>query len=74
MWFGNLVTMEWWDDIWLNEGFARYCEHHILDIIRPGFGIWDKYMHQVVMVIFKKDSALASTHSLRIKVPAPEQL
>ncbi len=30
MWFGNLVTMEWWDDLWLNEGFARYCEHDIL--------------------------------------------
>ena len=31
MWFGNLVTMVWWDDIWLNEGFARYAEHHILE-------------------------------------------
>lgn len=34
-WFGNLVTMEWWDDLWLNEGLARFTEHLILDKIRP---------------------------------------
>jgi aminopeptidase N len=43
MWFGNLVTMDWWDDIWLNEGFARFSEHHILETIHPEFKIWDKY-------------------------------
>ncbi|MEM1031328.1 MAG: M1 family aminopeptidase [Myxococcota bacterium] len=35
LWFGNLVTMRWWDDLWLNEGFATYMESEIVDRWRP---------------------------------------
>ncbi len=37
-WFGNLVTMQWWDDLWLNEGFATWMEAKIVDKWRPSFG------------------------------------
>ncbi|CAG2105108.1 unnamed protein product, partial [Medioppia subpectinata] len=35
MWFGNLVTMDWWDDLWLNEGFASYMENLGVNYIHP---------------------------------------
>ena len=42
-WFGNLVTMKWWSDLWLNEGFATFMQYYAIDKIFPHFLLWDQF-------------------------------
>ena len=42
-WFGDLVTMEWWDDLWLNESFASVMEYYAVDYIHPEYKIFEGF-------------------------------
>lgn len=42
-WFGNLTTMQWWNSLWLNEGFAAFMEHFGTDALYPEYHIWEQY-------------------------------
>ena len=42
-WFGDLVTMNWWDDLWLNESFASVMEYYAVDFIHPEYKIWEGF-------------------------------
>eukprot|EP00349_Pseudokeronopsis_sp_Brazil_P003711 CAMPEP_0202958404 /NCGR_PEP_ID=MMETSP1396-20130829/2762_1 /ASSEMBLY_ACC=CAM_ASM_000872 /TAXON_ID= /ORGANISM="Pseudokeronopsis sp., Strain Brazil" /LENGTH=304 /DNA_ID=CAMNT_0049676469 /DNA_START=797 /DNA_END=1711 /DNA_ORIENTATION=- len=73
-WFGNFVTMEWWDDIWLNEGFARFHEFHVLNMIRPQFSIWENYLTDVYYVAQERDMNWGSTHPVKFEIKDPDYL
>ncbi|XP_026094663.1 aminopeptidase N-like [Carassius auratus] len=75
-WFGNLVTLRWWNDLWLNEGFASYVEYLGADKAEPNWNIKDLIVLNDVHRVFAID-ALASSHPLSSKeeeVQRPEQI
>ena len=61
-WFGNLVTMAWWDDIWLNEAFADWMAYRVVDALDPGYEIWTEFQQDVGATMLP--DALQSTHPI----------
>ncbi|XP_037365785.1 aminopeptidase N [Talpa occidentalis] len=68
-WFGNLVTVAWWNDLWLNEGFASYVEYLGADSAEPDWNLKDLMVLNEVYRVMAVD-ALASSHPL--STPANE--
>lgn len=62
-WFGNLVTMPWWDDLWLNEAFATWMATRVVDELRPEFNA--PRARQDAAVVAMQGDSLASTRRVR---------
>ena len=72
-WFGNLVTMEWWTDLWLNEGFASYMGPKAVDHQFPEWKVWDQYI-VVELLTALRDDSLRNTHPIEIPVKNPAEI
>ncbi len=72
-WFGNLVTMQWWTDLWLNEGFASYIEYLAVDHLFPSWDIWTQFAYNDLGIALKLD-ALKSTHPIEVEVRHPDEI
>lgn len=72
-WFGNLVTMRWWTDLWLNEGFANWMSYLALDHFYPNWNVWTQYVVDEQQVAFRYD-ALANTHPIQVPIHDPAEI
>lgn len=66
-WFGDLVTMKWWDDLWLNESFAEFMSHKAINELYPEWKIGVQYIEHTIGTAFSADS-LKSTHPINVNV------
>ncbi|GFS36244.1 glutamyl aminopeptidase [Trichonephila inaurata madagascariensis] len=73
MWFGNLVTMEWWDDLWLNEGFATYMKYKGVDEQHPEWNALSKFVTNDLHIAMKLDS-FANSHPIVQPVFHPDEI
>ena len=72
-WFGNLVTMEWWDDLWLNEGFASWIEFLAIDKLFPKWNMWTHFLATEQLAALRLDS-LKNTHPVQIHINHPDEI
>lgn len=72
-WFGDLVTMKWWDEIWLNESFANMMEYVAADAIHPEWHIWDLFQTSEARMALDRD-ATDGVQAVHVPVEDPADI
>ncbi|KAJ3087181.1 Aminopeptidase 2 mitochondrial [Quaeritorhiza haematococci] len=72
-WFGNLVTMDWWSDLWLNEGFATFVGWMAVDNLFPEWDVWTQFVIGDLASGLSLD-ALRSSHPIEVDVKSPSEI
>jgi aminopeptidase N len=72
-WFGNLVTMEWWDYLWLNESFADFVEHIAVDALHPEWETWLDFILSRGIAALRRD-AIDGVQPVQVTVKHPDEI
>ncbi|MBR1801624.1 M1 family metallopeptidase [Candidatus Saccharibacteria bacterium] len=72
-WFGDLVTMKWWDNLWLNESFANMMQYYCADKLHPEWKIWQDFFTDDCLAALSRD-ALPGVQSVQQEVKNPEEI
>lgn len=72
-WFGDLVTMKWWDDLWLNESFANMMEYVAIDALQPDWHIWEMFQTSEAAAALQRD-ATDGVQSVHVNVENPAEI
>lgn len=72
-WFGDLVTMKWWDDLWLNESFANMMEYVAVDALEPDWKVWELFQTSDVPAALQRD-ATDGVQSVHVAVNDPGEI
>ncbi|KAG7156965.1 Puromycin-sensitive aminopeptidase-like 1, partial [Homarus americanus] len=72
-WFGNLVTMEWWTHLWLNEGYATFVEFLCVDHLFPEYDIWTQFVTNTYIRALELD-CLKNSHPIEVPVGHPSEV
>ena len=73
MWFGDLVTMEWWDDLWLNESFASWMGDKTVDRLYPEWEMWTQFVSHDAHAALGLDG-LRNSHPIEASVDDPAEI
>lgn len=72
-WFGNLVTMKWWNNLWLNESFANLMEYIAVDALHPEWDIWLEYSSHETIMALRRD-AIDGVQAVQTEVNHPDEI
>jgi len=72
-WFGNLVTMAWWNDLWLNESFANMMEYLSIDALHPEWNIWFRAITHETVIALRRDS-MDGVQAVQVEVHHPDEI